>query len=382
LTTEQKPNDLTLCKRMDTDGEDIYLVSGMATDGLFVYALSGLTTDSTGGGDDNIINPVGVGNTICNIAELTDLATQFKANDPIPGGSVGTNTVIWDAMDFPNRKTKLYLQGFCVQGINAPLSLPVYFAPAGKRGSTLLAVSRGLLVFSFDVHLSEQAKNPAAIDVRNSARGKMDIMPLETTTKLMFVTTPYISGGGGTYPFPQITEADVGTGHTAKAWFEYLMYDGVDALIARKLHDMGVRVTIANVEWYKQTILKQKLDVSTDFFTEWASLQEHENKERDRLNELFGQKRPKKRQTRTEIFDDYADMEEKEAAVKDFPDYDPFKDGEPFKDDVAKEQEMQKTQKAVDDLRRIEDKVDEIAEVESEEREQDDAYDIGDNEEP
>ncbi len=145
---------------------------------------------------------------------------------------------------------------------------------------------------------------------------------------------------------------------------------------------MGVRVTIANVEWYKQEILKERLDVSSDFFTEWATAQEEQNQERDKLNRLQGNSRPRKRQVRTEIFDDYADMEEKEAAVKNFPDYDPFKDGEPFKDDVAKEQEIQKTQKAVDDLRRIEDNIDEIAEVQSEQREQDDAYDIGDNEEP
>ena len=207
---------------------------------------------------------------------------------------------------------------------------------------------------------------------------KLDLFSSGNVPNLFFGVSPYRTGAG----ISALGVAQVATGNTAKAWFEYLMYDGVDALVAKKLHEMGVRVTIANVEWYKQDILKERLDVSSDFFTEWATAQEEQNQERERLNGLQGKSRLRKRQVRTEVFDDYADMEEKEAAVKNFPDYDPFKDGEPFKDDVAREQEIQKTQKAVDDLRRIEDKVDEIADNQEEQREQDGAYDIGDNEEP
>ena len=183
-----------------------------------------------------------------------------------------------------------------------------------------------------------------------------------------------LSGGASA-----ILDVSVATGHAAYAWFEYLLYDGVDSLIARKLNEMGVRVTIANVEWYKQDILKQGLDVSTDFFNEWGELKIEENKQRDRVAEQFGRKRNPKRQVRTELFDDYADYEDKESQIKEFPDYDPANDGNPFKDDVALEQEVGKTQKAVDDLRRIEDLVDEETNDEAEYDDEADVSDWGEN---
>ena len=95
------------------------------------------------------------------------------------------------------------------------------------------------------------------------------------------------------------------------AYFEYLPYDGVDGLVAKKLQQLGIRVTITNVEWYKQKILKQSLDLDADFFRDWANFQEcHENAERGTPNERYGATRPAKRSVRTELFDEYAHMEE------------------------------------------------------------------------
>ena len=93
------------------------------------------------------------------------------------------------------------------------------------------------------------------------------------------------------------------------AYFEYLLYDGVDALVAKKLQQLGIGITITNVEWYKQKILKQSLDLDADFFRDWANLQEQQTP-RERLNERYGATRPAKRSVRTELFDEYAHMEE------------------------------------------------------------------------
>jgi hypothetical protein len=372
LATADKPNDLSLCRHLTADEEDIYLIGGITTNGPFVYGVSGLTTDSTGGGDDNIINPVGV-NTALAFAEIKNLSSSFILNNPNPVGfRYGTQTGLWDAIALPQRKTKLYSMGFVYTGINAPISPAVPIGADGNYGSILLAVSRGFNLFSNEI-VNSYATAPFAQSMFNDPRMKIALMPMEATSKIMLLPTPY--RWATPLVVPELVEASVATGHGAYAWFEYMLYDGVDALIARKLNEMGIRVTIGNVEWYKQDIIKQNLDVSTDFFNEWAELQVHENQEREREAEQFGRKRYPKRAVRTEVFDDYADWEEKEEQVKAFPDYDPHKDGQPFQDDVAKEQQIEKTQKAVDDLRKIEEV---IEEGDVDESEYDDAADVSD----
>ena len=40
------------------------------------------------------------------------------------------------------------------------------------------------------------------------------------------------------------------------AMIRYVLYDGLDAMIAMKLIDMGVSVKPSNIDWYKRSILK------------------------------------------------------------------------------------------------------------------------------
>ena len=371
LTTAEKPDDLTLCRRLTADGEDIYLIGGISANGPFAYGVSGLTTDSTGGGDDNIINQAGLA-TDLTFAEINNKGESFTLNIPA-GWTIGTKSGLWDAIALPQRKTKLYSLGYISKGLNAPLSPVAPIVGDGTHGSCILAVSRGLNHFSNEIYDSYSTA-PSSVGMLNDPRMKIALMPREATSKIMYIATPYKWVAPTTVP--ELVEASVVTGHGAYAWFEYMLYDGVDSLIARKLNEMGVRVTIGNVEWYKQDIIKQNLDVSTDFFKEWAELQVNQNQERERKAEQFGRSAPSKRPVRTEVFDDYADWEEKETQVKAFPDYDPHKDGQPFQDDVAKEQQIEKTQKAVDDLRRIEEV---IEKGDVDESEYDDSADVSDD---
>lgn len=373
LAASNTPTYLTLCERITADGEDIYFVGGIASGGIFAYGFSGLSTDSTGGGPDNIINNSGV-TTQLGISELNNKTASFRGNTAGTYNATTSTSAITDVLGIGSgsigRRTKLYAAGYVVNGRNAPTDT----SSMGGTESVIFAVSRGLELFRNEVALDGLNKGLFSTSANQI---KMALFNNSTTTKVCFANASFDPTAAGASS--QAYDFSASTGHAAFAWFEYLLYDGVDSLIARKLDEMGVRVTIANVEWYKQDVLKRGFDVSTDFFNEWAELQVEQNEERDRVAEQFGKKRPPKRQTRTELFDDYADYESKTEAVETFPDYDPNKDGDPFKDDVALTQEVEKTQKAVDDLRRIEDLVDDETNDESEYDGSSDVSDYGDN---
>lgn len=373
LAASDTPTYLTLCERITADGEDIYFVGGIASGGIFAYGLSGLQTDSTGGGADNIVNNSGVTTQLL-ISELNNKIGLFRSNTAGTYSATTSTSAITDVLGIGSgsigRRTKLYAAGYVVNGRNAPTDT----SSMGGTESVIFAVSRGLNLFRNEITLDGLNKG---LFTASANQLKMALFNNSTTTKVSFANASFDPTGVGISS--QAYDFSASTGHAAFAWFEYLLYDGVDSLIARKLDEMGVRVTIANVEWYKQDVLKRGFDVSTDFFNEWADLQVGQNEERERVAEQFGKKRPPKRQTRTELFDDYADYESKTEAVETFPDYDPNKDGDPFKDDVALTQEVEKTQKAVDDLRRIEDLVDDETNDESEYDGASDVSDYGDD---
>ena len=44
------------------------------------------------------------------------------------------------------------------------------------------------------------------------------------------------------------------TGRQAKVWVDYILFDGADALIATKLRERGMKVTIEAVEWFKERL--------------------------------------------------------------------------------------------------------------------------------
>lgn len=365
LAADNKPKDLSLCKRITVDGDDVYVVGGlMSGGGVFGYVFKGLLF-----GDSNIINQVGI-NTTVNVDDLRNISSDLNGTLPT-GFTTGNRSTLWDMVGIADRKTKVYSVGLIYYGRNAPLSPDAWVVADGTRESTIFSVSRGFGYYTAEAY---DTMITGSLDAGN-VRMKMAVYDDATYTSLLFTQAAFESS----ITTASLYEARISTGHRALAWFEYLLYDGVDSLIARKLNEMGVRVTIANVEWYKQDILKQGLDVSTDFFNEWATLQVSQNEERERVAEQFGKKRPPKRQTRTDIFDDYADYESKTEAVEQFPDYDPNKDGDPFKDDVALTQEVEKTQKAVDDLRRIEDVVEKETPDESEYDGASDVSDYGEN---
>jgi len=67
------------------------------------------------------------------------------------------------------------------------------------------------------------------------------------------------------------------TGRTAKVWVDYILFDGADALIATKLRERGMKVTIDAVEWFKRKIINSgDLNIKQEEIEEWMRQQQDE----------------------------------------------------------------------------------------------------------
>lgn len=87
------------------------------------------------------------------------------------------------------------------------------------------------------------------------------------------------------------------TGREARVWVDYLLFDGVDSMIATELQSMGLRVTVENVEWYKAKILKAgKLGITPEEIEDWVRSQQTEYRETLKLKERQGRLRTRRRQ--------------------------------------------------------------------------------------
>ena len=65
------------------------------------------------------------------------------------------------------------------------------------------------------------------------------------------------------------------TGRDVKVFLNYMLYDGLDSLIAVEVANLGLRVTPENVLWYKTNILNQNADeeVTLEEIQNWMSMQ-------------------------------------------------------------------------------------------------------------
>ncbi|MBP98600.1 hypothetical protein CMK18_21830 [Candidatus Poribacteria bacterium] len=67
------------------------------------------------------------------------------------------------------------------------------------------------------------------------------------------------------------------TGRQAKVWVDYVLFDGADALIATKLRERGMKVTIEAVEWFKRKIINSgDLNIKQEEIEEWMRQQQDE----------------------------------------------------------------------------------------------------------
>ena len=78
------------------------------------------------------------------------------------------------------------------------------------------------------------------------------------------------------------------TGRDVKVFLNYMLYDGLDSLIAVEVANLGLRVTPENVLWYKTNILNQNADeeVTLEEIQNWMSMQ------REQYEEMLRNRKP------------------------------------------------------------------------------------------
>jgi len=87
------------------------------------------------------------------------------------------------------------------------------------------------------------------------------------------------------------------TGRVAKVWVDYVLFDGADALIATKLRERGMKVTIEAVEWFKRKIInKGELNIKQEEIEMWMRDQQDEFKQMMQTAERQGRVRKRKSQ--------------------------------------------------------------------------------------
>ena len=87
------------------------------------------------------------------------------------------------------------------------------------------------------------------------------------------------------------------TGRTTRVWVDYVLFDGADSVIAKKLKEFGIKVNIENVEWFKRKIIRSgDLNIKSEEVEMWMREQQSQYKEMLKEKERMGRIRKKKSQ--------------------------------------------------------------------------------------
>ena len=328
-------------QRVTTDEEDLYVIMGNSNNGAtLVVSDAPIETGATGAPTvyDNQL-PLSADADV-KFPQLNWLGPTLQSSLPYVSGAPGQTA--YTCVGLTNRKTKVLSGGIIDDGAVFPVSGPTGIG-------WLLSVSRGMEVFNSEVNDSgELPQNTASFlksyYIPNSDTDRCYI--INSRLRGLSFSSPTVGN------ITNIATVTPITNNKAEAYFEYMLYDGIDAMIAKKLQQLGVRVTITNLEWYKQDVLKQGLDLDADFFREWATSQTEENEKREKLANFYGASRPQKRQVRQDIFDDYNNREEILKEMDRHREESPLDDA-PYNDEVADDREAKKLEKDLDDKIRI-----------------------------
>lgn len=140
--------------------------------------------------------------------------------------------------------------------------------------------------------------------------GATDDVTVKGQRALTAVAIPLVVGPGGTAPNFAVYTITGSTGRSVNVWVDYLLFDGVDSLIATELQTMGLRVNVENVEWYKAKIIRKgDIGFTPEEIEDWVRSQQEEYKATKRLKERQGRSRVRKRQVQA-WQEDQADFQE------------------------------------------------------------------------
>jgi len=111
------------------------------------------------------------------------------------------------------------------------------------------------------------------------------------------------------------------TGRTARVWVDYVLFDGADSVIAKKLKEFGMKVNIENVEWFKRKIIRGgDLNIKSEEIEMWMREQQSQYKDMLKEKERMGRIRKKKSQVSvfSESIEEQINPDFMDDEVKDF----------------------------------------------------------------
>ena len=101
------------------------------------------------------------------------------------------------------------------------------------------------------------------------------------------------------------------TGRSVKVWLNYLLYDGLEAIIAVEVMNLGLRVNPENVEWYKRKIIGQeKSDISLEEIEEWMAMQRKQYQDLLKVRDRGYRMRKRKRSISDDLEGDFYALDE------------------------------------------------------------------------
>ena len=111
------------------------------------------------------------------------------------------------------------------------------------------------------------------------------------------------------------------TGRTVRVWVDYVLFDGADSVIAKKLKEFGIKVNIENVEWFKRKIIRSgDLNIKSEEIENWMREQQDQYKNMLKEKERMGRIRKKKTQVSAykESMDEQINPDFMDDEIKDF----------------------------------------------------------------
>jgi len=141
---------------------------------------------------------------------------------------------------------------------------------------------------------------------------------VEITTEGRVITFSYTAYPNATTQIMRIAGT---TGRTARVWVDYILFDGPDAIIANKLKERGMKVSIEAVEWFKRTIIQTgDLNITAEEIEMWMRDQQDEYKQTLKEIERQGRLRRRKKQISayTEGIEEQINPDFMDTEVKDF----------------------------------------------------------------
>jgi len=151
--------------------------------------------------------------------------------------------------------------------------------------------------------------------IKNASTGTAESVTLPAPDSITYDTFP-----DATTEIRRITGT---TGRTARVWVDYVLFDGVDSVIATKLKGLGIKVNIENVEWFKRQIIRSgDLNIKAEEIEMWMREQQTQYKEMLKAKERQGRIRRKKSQVSAyrEGMEEQIEPDFKDDEVKDYID--------------------------------------------------------------